>query len=205
MTDWVTWLTAPAAVLRRNGWSPEMRLDEVGHARPLRSRWVHSIGMWCTASAADIRLAVGLDDAASRPAYDMFRSRNQLHTVESHVLAFYSGDIDTASFKQYAAIHIATSCFTLVNLILAENQDLPLGRIASAVAPQIGVLPVEVVLYHQLLGGLLESESIQPSRWLKFMPIEERAALWHSKGCKVQVPPRWQQVTDRLGSHSMKG
>ena len=156
---WWKWLSLSSGALRALGADPTRRLLHVGHRQPLPRHWVCSVGLWGgRVTAAEVRDAVG----AVTGTYDQFRARWGLFTAPGPSWEVMPFDIATRVGREYeVAAQYGASRGAAAYSRWKTNTELAKRsrggtRDRSRGCEWVGILPVEYVLYREVLNHVLE-------------------------------------------------
>lgn len=182
---WYDWLVLSAAELRRCGEDPAKRQEVTGHARPLSRVWARTIGYWCRAEPLDFMEAAGLDteSARDRNTFDVYKSKHRLHTVRSCAAA---RKVSVDTWRQVSGVVLADDA-VLWSEHFEERYPGDRRNIPGLVAKQLGILPVEVVLYREEFHRMLRCTSTTHDEFTK-MEANQRVELWDLAEAGIQSP-----------------
>jgi hypothetical protein len=180
------WTTLTDTQIRDRGCSPLSRVCYTGHKTFIRRQYVASIGKWGALETSDMISEDAPHNAmlhVSVSAYHQFKARHSLMTK--------------SQFERHHGPHPWTRaelCFTeqaraqralgVANGITWANAA-PIGTAcAYAVATarvDIGLLPIEVVLWSSLFGDFLLHHGIRVDDWLELI-TDDKQLVWEL-GC----------------------
>lgn len=199
ITIW-DWLLAPADMLREAGVDPAERLARTGHSRPIPIRWAKTIGMWCVASPKEIIDRVG----AERVTYDMFRQRHALRVARNTDQQIEQQYSIAEAAKLYRRVFIANECYRIITHRRTKEPALSIGAAASLstgresrdqkiplrkrppVKGNLGVLPIEAVLYYHAIELIRVEHYMDPNHWLAISSsnnqhdLEQLRIMWEA-------------------------
>lgn len=156
---WWDWLTLSAEELRILGKDPTKRVVYTGHIQPFNKTWALSIGMWGgVATPGMIKGQTGHAGSTYgnfRHRWALFTARNaksRLHpyAVASAVMTEMSALIEQGHQKGGAAQQLWQAGARIA-------EETRTRKVHSyEVCPWIGVLPIEYVLYYEVMSHVLE-------------------------------------------------
>lgn len=142
--EWWQWLLYSSAELTYLGHYPDERLLHTGHKRALHHRWSLTLGLWGWSSAESIRRAA----SATWAQYWSFKRHWKTKTTRST-----------------KSRHVPIISLAHANTLLVIGDGKDEGRAAAEVAPKIGILPIEALLYYRAVKTTLEAKGLTPTQF----------------------------------------
>ena len=168
---WDEWLTMRAADLyerARVKSARGLREAAIGHAYPMQEHWLPTVGMWGVCAKGEIMdvLPSGFTDGAFRA----FKHKWHLRTLE------FDDDMDASKM-----------CFTVQKALMRGVVQEKYEVDWRAVGREVGILPVEAVLYDHSFQLLCIVSDKTPRKLLK-LNDEARRELWDLADIDVSYP-----------------
>ncbi len=202
--EWLKYLLLTDGELRRVKMNPDLRFDAIGHHIPLQSHWAHTVGLWAWSSRGTIMTAAGLteDDRRHQSRFEMYRRRAGLHTSKTFLkearikIANERGPafkLDKkfvagleAAFANHGQVEIAQCARLHLELNIAVDK-VSTGAAAKNAAAELGIMPIEVLLYADQLRYLESSMCLEPGSTNE-MELSDLKQWWDTAECSVAFP-----------------
>lgn len=198
---WWDWLLAGALDLKRLGVDPAQRLNQIGHKRPLSTRWSRTIGMWAVNEPKDlIKTAFPLakeevQKRRARTAYDVFKYRHRLVTKHDFVMTHLDPP-NLKVFMEIGTVMVATYAYARMSDFVGRGSSLGSAAFngvawsrnanGELVDEPLGILPIEAVLYYRALEHIFSETSLSYVSWIREDSAKAwytRAEYWRDLGC----------------------
>ena len=177
MKDIWWWLQAPNELIVASGENPEARVVHCGHTQPLSATWTLSVGCWGHEPAATIMRRTG----ASRGAYDNFKFRHRVVAVPESVDRGMIEALCEATYGalQHSAARRGWSVGEAARAYMRGEENVPRKRKVAFTEDftDVRVLPVELVLYHNAMKHILETEGLTYAAHLE-LPLDAKTEVW---------------------------
>lgn len=165
------WLYFTTYELQRLGLTALDRLRRTGHDRRLNHPWIDTVGMWGRSKGSDFYGDRGDNGmhGIRKSNFDAFKYRHNLKTSRQF-----------CGTKECAPWQVAQECFLTMNKVQREHDDvLPEGLAARTALHtyKLGLLPVEILLWHRLFQSFLDQEGLEWKEWLAF-EVSLRTEIW---------------------------
>ena len=175
------WIALRDADLRRRGYDPSHRVWYTGHKFAMRWQWLASVGRWAGHETEELIDKLEPHRARVHVTYAAYRKFKGRH-----------GLMTRRQFQAHYGDHPWARAETCLAEYLRARQELGLHDVEPALGSacayalatartELGMLPVEAVIWSRSLSELLLSYGVDPDEWWS-LDSDTKASAWGTVG-----------------------